>query len=1361
MSETPKTSIHWARKFTFPVALPLDESDMLALGLSFDNYFSGCGVAASTILDLERGFGNGIITGTSIVVPGQSNVSSIADAALADGAITALLGKKFPADGSLFNADSAVIASTYYASVLPSFENKQASLLPLPLDAATGLHITWPLDTAAINATLGETVGGIDAEGAVSGFSYGLQTSPTVEGELDPLLVRSMMMGMGRFERYQHIQKAGDGSLVGVQKSNTGRLLITDPDVLALTFETVEGRVGKTITGVSYEHLDCTYSFSSPGVITQHPAIAVAYLNILTAHLSLFGSYVLFQETSASGGDTSTFGEKDKASGVMLELIATTLVRVLRTWVAWRAFVTGAEALGSLSAAHQALLKSTSIIDKEQLSGMLGAMVLDHAVSSTGSSWSDLRDFLQNVYVPLFLGCTWMELGTDLSKLPAFSDNIAGWWTIEANAWGKPSIGMLELPFLFQIPVWAGAAIGYPASYFKSNTAAEATQLTSRAGLTVFDLEAITLAGKSADVGLGGVVAPTALHDRVDMTAYTSLEIGFHITLRPYQINNTGGVTALLTVPYENLFGELLEDTGMGAVIQITDNYAHHPLISDALASLAQTHHVMARRDDGETILISSGSLLEVKISINFATTEDYIVGEVLANLDKVFLKFTLKNGSTELPYMQLLDIDKNIDFGDPNFQSKRFVTGEIQPLKMGWREGEQVEFFLTQNAFDYEGRMLVIQNDDAKLASFYFWFLAPKETASGAASLDIKVQLFFDTDELVSFEPTDIAFDNTVAVDGVFPAVFQEAPDEALIFDIKTGSVFNQSEGKTGAGGAYEAQAKYLSQFVWELDASDAEAGHDLFVKFRDTLPSGAAIKASLQSEASTTGQVMTAKVYTNPYWKLKESYTSGALSNGLYDFLLPAYVHDRFRIAQNVFDTQVRELTELSIPITNALPINTTLALWVIESGLNLAPSLPMLRLGIPPVAHSPENTIVFKSGDNDHNNTVHDLIYCSTGSAFLSFSESEYLSLTKDQMKLLKADASIWYILNLLSMDAYVGGFSTVSNETFYRQQKHGFVKSVLYTRRQIGMLNRTGTAASDIDVIRSGYQRWYEMTGNLSIGWGFVPQHKTQMGFGAAKDGTKLQELWIHESTLHFATCLRGKMLTGYQPSQDLPNVIAYVRFNFGERRFLGRIFNILHNTWKYAKREFARSGHGEIMTSAHYTTAIQNFLLDLGANHFGVAAATATAFDAPTVVTIRGLTDLTEVRRADTTDIIGDENDSIFDTLEKKLLSREFDQTDAELYVTTLLQGDTETDMVSHYESNSADLNVMLNWMEADATRWPALGDFFSTKEGKFVVYNSSSATITSPSEIDNKILEPYEKARWLQIRINAFNLIFA
>ena len=378
---------------------------------------------------------------------------------------------------------------------------------------------------------------------------------------------------------------------------------------------------------------------------------------------------------------------------------------------------------------------------------------------------------------------------------------------------------------------------------------------------------------------------------------------------------------------------------------------------------------------------------------------------------------------------------------------------------------------------------------------------------------------------------------------------------------------------------------------------------------------------------------------------------------------------------------------------------------------------------------------------------------MIYCDNTAATVGFSEVTYNSLSKATIIRLKADASGWYVLNLLSMDAYNGFTSAVTTTAEIGLQKHGFVKTVLYTRQLLNILSKKGAGVvqQDVEVIQKAYQTWYQLTGNLSICFGFVPQNGIKMGFGAVKDGTQLNELWVYEAAMHYSSCMRGPLLTGYTLPSALPYCLAYVRFNWGEHNFLYRIFEIIKNSYTFAVADLASGAAGKI-GSGVFPPDLGAFLTVLGTVHFGTTAVIAANFADPP--NFPGVKDLTKVRRADTAADSAGGIPTPFDSLEEKLNQRTYDMVSADTYINTYLQGTDEQAMHDHFLANPGDLNTMLSWMDSDPTYWKLLGDFFMTSTGAAAVVSVTTGTPASVADF-------YNTARWMQIKTGAFAQLFA
>lgn len=1367
MSNKPKSSIDWERKFSLPVAVGLDLDDMSSAGLDMDTYFTNAKIKAMSRAIGDDTLDYQLITGENFLLPPISNAPDLESAAIAEGSVNAISGTTPPVETEFFDLDPAQRIQKYYDKTVLSLNHRQAEFLPMPYDAPSSLHISWGTGATSTHATMTGSFDGIDLEAGILGYYYGLETSSASAGELNPELIRSMMSGLVRFERYQHYEKQGDGSLKGNIRSNSGRLIFLDPDFITQTYDSAEGRVLKTITGLAFEHVDATYSFSSPGSIVSRPLLATHIQGVLSLHLANFNTFDATLLSAEIYDSTEKEKIRKRISGVGFSFLEVTLVNVLRSWAAYSIFVTETSELTDLSTPELDLLKSSEAIDTASLAMMIFELQSSHTAGSSSSSWAKLHVFMENVLVPFYLGISWMELGVDLDLLPAYNDDGTGWWRTAGNEWGMEVLTNLEMNFRNTIPIWAGAPLGSPAPYFMQNTADldGETQLEDGTGLTLFDLEAMALSDTVvAETGIGAVSLPSQLYEHIDPAEFSALEVGNHMTLRPYKVKVEDGVASIQTVPYEYFIGELIE-TGLGApALDPTDEYVNHPLFADGLAVLPLNYHVLARRDDGDQTNLEAGQVIEVRVTLDYSLQSTYIQDTVLQNLENIYFRITAVDGGSTYSWTQLLDETEKVAYEDGGFQETRYVTARLEELTSEWKEEEQVDDFLVRNVLSYENQMLILDQPGDDKVSFYVWFFADQVTGPGVKDLDLSISLFYDTDELELVEPSTEQLSNVASGDTTFPGLFEEATHANRKFSIPRSSTFNTSNGKTDLGGTFHPHAEYLNQFVWGEGGDDTEAAHTLYEKYQIGFLTKETITDNLGDRADAVGDDNTATVFRDPFWKMYESYSAGSLSNGIYNQLLPAKFHDRLRIVQEAHDEMSLEFTDAGLPASNALPINAILSLWVIESGLNLAPSLPALRLGIPPVGHGNERITVF-AGATDFNDIIGDLIYVQDA-GFMGVSEATFNAFSKSKINQLKGAAVQNYVLNLLSMDAYNGftaGF--VSSASQLEIQKHGFVKTMLHTRQQNGLLKKSGLASDDLEWIKRGYERWYQMAGEVNLCFGFVPRHGKSMGFGAAKNGTALQKLWIHEAAHHFNACIRGRTLTGFEFTNDLPNVLAYVRFNWGEVNFLKRVFEIIHNTYEYAVREYAKVGHGEIMSIAEYTVEVQDFLKLLATEHFDpaavaispvAAAAAAAAFSkAPNFA---GTNDLTKVRRQDTDTSVGA---SDFDAVEAKILARDLDLTTGEDYVTTVLLGSVEGSMATHFEANPGDLNTMLTWVDADPVRWEALGEFFRTEAGQFVPITGFNSTIVGAAGITATKLSHYETARWFQHRFEAFEDIFA
>jgi hypothetical protein len=81
----------------------------------------------------------------------------------------------------------------------------------------------------------------------------------------------------------------------------------------------------------------------------------------------------------------------------------------------------------------------------------------------------------------------------------------------------------------------------------------------------------------------------------------------------------------------------------------------------------------------------------------------------------------------------------------------------------------------------------------------------------------------------------------------------------------------------------------------------------------------------------------------------------------------------------------------------------------------------------------------------------------------------------------------------------------------------------------------------------------------------------------------------------------------------------------------------------------------------------------------------------------------------------------------------------------------LLKGTNEQGMEDNLVTNPGDLNTMFAWMDSDPDYWKYLGEFFMTADGAITVAIGMSATV----------VESFETSRWMQIKVEAFEEIFA
>ena len=359
---------------------------------------------------------------------------------------------------------------------------------------------------------------------------------------------------------------------------------------------------------------------------------------------------------------------------------------------------------------------------------------------------------------------------------------------------------------------------------------------------------------------------------------------------------------------------------------------------------------------------------------------------------------------------------------------------------------------------------------------------------------------------------------------------------------------------------------------------------------------------------------------------------------------------------------------------------------------------------------------------------------------------------------------------YVITLLSMDVYNGlpPGTTTGHRHFLELEKIGFIKVMLWSRQQVGMLGRGSATDNDVQVIREAFQTWYRNMGNLSVCWGRVPQHSRDMGFVAAKDGNELQRLYLYESVMHFNAMRVGKLVTGYTPPQPFPINFGYLRFNWGEFAFTREVFRIFRLTYQYARVQYARTSpsHGDLATtSSTFSADVKKLLTAMATDHFGITPDTGKhAFDMFSFNN-EGLTgkshDQSKLRRFDTLEAIEDAGGNPFETIEDALLNRTFGTTEANSML-SLLHGDHEKAMDTWAEAEMSDLDIVLSWMDNESYRWEAMREFFNSGPGKAVtIFGDRRVIPSSPTGITKTRIDHYETARRTDLRYKAYQLMFA
>lgn len=393
---------------------------------------------------------------------------------------------------------------------------RNVAALPVPVFADESLVIDWPLAKATPGA-IGQAAAGVVADAA---SEFLIATTPAArDGELNPELLRSPVVGLVRFERYRHVVQVGISLRVD-RPSNAGAVVIQ-----ALPNGAAMPPQGSPI-------------FRKHLVVIEHVArqSAIECLSALVLCQLIRGTVI-------------------QAQPALTTQWAKSVTWLLSTWLAYLTIARATHRPGSADplpsvAAERAPFEQGFAAGpgpaKSPTPTSAQTKKLIDRVLTTSVARASLLEYIQSVYAPILCGASWKEVGIELPIDPT-----------ARPAGSKRAHRALEALMTTSetwLPCFAGCPVGTPARFYE---AAGSPALARRALLpleriTTFDLEALQIS-EWVDLAFPGVTAPS-LPDRFhppNVAPYDGEPGGRLAAFRV--VDAGGGDQALLTGDWLNI----------------------------------------------------------------------------------------------------------------------------------------------------------------------------------------------------------------------------------------------------------------------------------------------------------------------------------------------------------------------------------------------------------------------------------------------------------------------------------------------------------------------------------------------------------------------------------------------------------------------------------------------------------------------------------------------------------------------------------------------------------------------------------------------------------------------------------------
>lgn len=1351
----PRSNIDWKRRFTLPVALPLNEGD-LPTG-DFDIYFTNAGITASRVEYPDPVFAPAAPrefrqagTASVFLLPRSSRAKvdgNVTPVSIDEGKVRAAL-RTTQYQGDLpDDIQAAVELESQRIHVV--FEDYRSELPPLPLVPQKAIRVTWPLEQnppqpALINTTFAGVAPQVN--GAVTlpaSPAYLLHTSATIPGELDPYLVRAPFAGLARFQRYFHLKKSGT-DLQGRNPSNSGRLVVWDPDPAHLADNgTDENRVTRTITAVAFEGIDAGYQFTSADIgltmdaskLARKPAIAEAYKQLLTFYLSHYAGI------RAAQADSSLATPQTGLPPLLFGLMSNTLTRLLRCWVAYSGFILQpAWAPTFPDAAFLTALQGSNPVPEATIEAIAAFLKTDVA------HWKRLMDFIDCIFAPFYLGATWRSLGVPTSRMPT-TTAAAGWW--RANRWAWEVLSGLGLYNHNWLAVYAGCPLSRPSGFYKAaqieNPAAadDEERLKQGEGLGVHELEALALAG-AAQTALGAAnppALPASLTLPVDLDQFQANQIGYALTMRTYRVEVApNAAVQTVQVATTGWLADLLVGIDGGRpLLELGVTFQNHPFVDPSLVQVSQAFTIRSLRADGNQASLARNDVIEYRVVLGS------IIGDTPATQGLVQLKIMLK--ATDGTSQDYLHFRAPAVAADAAYQLSPALSVQTSTLLSGWTVDEAVELFLALHPLDYERYLLLVHDNDHTETSVCAWNLAVPRADGKVDLQEVSYRLISGGQEIGSgVAAGKLSLSAAAPPAQIYPPLFQQK--------VETGAGLPPNTNLTSDTGSIPADTLTSQRaFLNEQLVTQPEHGLALLNSYTARTGSDArrtAIDTAWRAGVTTAGDLRNNALgrartgYESIFFKLLEAELTPAFARGITPEFVKSTFHQRIRIVHRAYTDYSAYLASRGLP-TLQVPVEAMWALYRIEGVLNVPPSFEMLQRGIPPIQRAPQKIIVFPR-PIDLGGGVIDISELMIGD-LIARDESQlvaagavhagtslFASISSGAAKPAIDRARQWclplYHINLLAMDIYVDPSHFPFNE---RNSRYAFVKTYVMTRKALGL-------ALSEDLAREALAAWYRMVGLLV-------SCRKGVAFVAVREAVEMASFWLLEAMLHFTMMRRRAAITGRVLAHDLPLRLAYLRFNFGEVSFW-RIVNIIVTR--------AHSNIGALPIAA-FPPAIRAFLER-------VRDDLETDLTPPALSRLKAMADLTGQLSGDLTRRQQDTraNVATFQAVEDRLLRRDTPTAGELAALDAVLPGANESALLADVNTQTGgrfgEIDALISWLDAK-NLWEGLDGFFATRELDDLLIAFINRADSAGWRLNNLFL--YEQARRYGHYVSGFNQIFA